>query len=267
MLELRWILALVGVLFIAGLAWWEMRRGRRVPASERSTVLTAEPSAHDRLELPHMRAREPLHDLPVLTAQPQPPPTAASGEAPEPASEPVSHSAPAPAIQSAALAPAGALAAAAAEQPEPIVEWPEEAMRRVLALRLVAPGERFAGRAVRQALAAEGFILGKHAIFHRCAADGRAVVSAANLNKPGTFDREDIDTQLFGGLNLFAVLPGPLPPTRAFDELLAAARNLNERLQGALQDERGEPLTPVRSAALRDSLAPQRGMGGGMAAH
>ncbi len=32
------------------------------------------------------------------------------------------------------------------------------------------------------------------------------------------------------------------------------ARSLNERLRGALQDERGEPLTPARSASLRDSL-------------
>jgi FtsZ-interacting cell division protein ZipA len=41
---------------------------------------------------------------------------------------------------------------------------------------------------------------------------------------------------------------------KAFEELLTAARNLNERLQGALQDERGGPLTPTRIATIRDSL-------------
>jgi len=35
---------------------------------------------------------------------------------------------------------------------------------------------------------------------------------------------------------------------------LSTARNLNERLQGALQDERGGPLTPTRIATLRESL-------------
>jgi len=41
---------------------------------------------------------------------------------------------------------------------------------------------------------------------------------------------------------------------KAFEELLTTARNLNERLQGALQDERGGPLTPTRIATIRESL-------------
>jgi cell division protein ZipA len=75
------------------------------------------------------------------------------------------------------------------------------------------------------------------------------------LSKPGTFDLGTMDVQRFGGLSLFAVLPGPKPPLKAFDELLATARNLNERLQGALQDERGGPLTPTRIASLRESVS------------
>jgi FtsZ-interacting cell division protein ZipA len=138
---------------------------------------------------------------------------------------------------------------------EPIVEWPADDQRRVVALRLVAsPTERFAGRALRLALASEGFVLGKFQIFHKPDDQGRAVLSAANLSKPGTFDVETMDVQRFGGLSLFAVLPGPKPPLKTFDELLATARNLNERLQGALQDERGGPLTPTRIATLRESL-------------
>jgi len=138
---------------------------------------------------------------------------------------------------------------------EPIVEWPTDEQRRVVALRLVAPPpERLAGRALRLALASEGFVLGKFQIFHKPDSSGRAVLSAANLSKPGTFDPETMDLQRFGGLSLFAVLPGPKPPLKAFEDLLATARNLNERLQGALQDERGGPLTPTRIATIRESL-------------
>jgi FtsZ-interacting cell division protein ZipA len=148
--------------------------------------------------------------------------------------------------------PVGATAAGA-----PVVDWPGEEQRRILALRLVsAPAARFQGRAVRQALAAEGFVLGKFDIFHKPGPDDRAVLSAASLTKPGTFTMNTIDAQRFGGISLFAVLPGPLPPQETFDELLITARNLNDRLQGALQDERGEPLTPTRSASIRQSLAP-----------
>jgi cell division protein ZipA len=138
---------------------------------------------------------------------------------------------------------------------EPIVEWPPDDQRRVVALRLVAPPpERLAGRALRLALASEGFILGKFQIFHKPDDQGRAVLSAANLSKPGTFELDTMDVQRFGGLSLFAVLPGPKPPLKAFEELLTTARNLNERLQGALQDERGGPLTPTRIATIRESL-------------
>jgi len=138
---------------------------------------------------------------------------------------------------------------------EPIVDWPDEDVRKIIAFRLVsAPGERFAGRAVRMALAAEGFRLGKFEIFHKAGPDARAVLSAASLTKPGTFSLSTIDAQRYGGLSLFAVMPGPLSPAATFDELLTTARSLNDRLRGALQDERGEPLTPVRSTAIRDSL-------------
>jgi len=142
-----------------------------------------------------------------------------------------------------------------AARPDPIVDWPPEDQRRLVALRLVAAApERFTGRALRQALAAEGFVLGHFDIFHKPDADNRAVLSAASLTKPGTFDLETMDTQRFVGLNLFAVLPGPKPPRKTFDELLLTARTLNERLQGALQDERGGPLTPTRIIALREGL-------------
>jgi cell division protein ZipA len=138
---------------------------------------------------------------------------------------------------------------------KPIVDWPPEDQRTLVSLRLVArPPERFRGNLLRQALAAEGFVLGDLDIYHKPDANNRAVLSAASLTKPGTFDLETMDTQRFTGLNLFAVLPGPKTPQKAFEDLLATARTLNERLEGALQDDRGGPLTPMRVQALRDAL-------------
>jgi cell division protein ZipA len=138
---------------------------------------------------------------------------------------------------------------------KPIVDWPPEDQRKVVSLRLVArPPERFRGSLVRQALAAEGFVLGEFEIFHKPDSENRAVLSAASLTKPGTFDLETMDTQRFVGLNLFAVLPGPMSPQKAFEELLLSARMLNERLEGGLQDDRGGPLTPTRIQALRDAV-------------
>ncbi|HEY1889979.1 MAG TPA: cell division protein ZipA C-terminal FtsZ-binding domain-containing protein [Steroidobacteraceae bacterium] len=142
---------------------------------------------------------------------------------------------------------------------EVIVEWPPEASRRILALRLVAPQARFAGRTLRLALAAEGFLLGKFSIFHKPDEGNRALLSAASLNRPGSFNLETMDSQRYGGLSLFVVLPGLRTPQQAFEELLIAARNLNERLEGALQDERGGPLTQLRVATIREGLRTEAG--------
>jgi cell division protein ZipA len=221
MSELRWTLLILGALFIAGLAWWELRRPRQAP---RDGPEHREPS----LPLPQMRAREPVRALPTLQIR--------DAEA------------------AVAVAVTSALIVAAPAVVEPVVEWPPEESRRILALRILAVGERFAGRALRQALAAEGFVHGRLSIFHKSGSDSRAVLSAASLTQPGSFELATMDTQRYGGLNLFAVLPGPLPPPQAFEALLASARNLNERLQGAVQDERGEVLTAERIAAIRQEL-------------
>jgi len=208
---------------------------------------------------------------------------AAGPENPTPVAEPleVTDSAPQPAASAQATAPeifgaegVGAVRIVepahgdAAPPVEPIVEWPPEDSRRILALRLVAPqAERFAGRTLRLALAAEGFLLGKFAIFHKPDEANRAVLSAAALTRPGAFDLDNMDSQRYGGLSLFAVLPGPKAPPQAFEELLSAARGLNERLEGALQDERGGPLTPMRVASIRDSLKAEAANSAAAAAH
>jgi cell division protein ZipA len=225
MSQLRWILLTLGALFIAGLAWWELRRPRQAP---REGPEPRDPPREPALSLPQMRAREPVRELPVMQIRD--------------AAEPVAVVVPAPVITTPPVV-------------EPVVEWPPEATRRILALRILAVGERFAGRSLRQALAAEGFMHGRLSIFHKAGSDSRAVLSAASLTQPGSFELATMDTQRYGGLNLFAVLPGPLPTAETFEELLSCARNLNERLQGVVQDERGEALTPERIAALREEFA------------
>ena len=257
MSQLRWWLLILGVAFFAALTLWELRRPRQ---ARRGDAPPPEPTRarEPPLQLPEMHAVEPLTrrtlpmvelpedtgEFPVL----EPAPPGASG-AEAGAAEPQN----APATETAdADAPRPELPAAAA----PVVEWPPDEERRIVALRLVATQpERFGGRSLRQALAAEGFVLGRFDIFHKTDETQRAVLSAASLTRPGTFDAETMDSQHFGGLSLFAVLPGPMSPPQAFEELVSTARNLNDRLCGVLQDEGGTPLTPARIATLRERLS------------
>ena len=278
MSELRWTLLILGVLFIAALAWWERHRPRQASgggAAQRRAArqpTAAEPT----LTLPQMRARDPLamHDLPIVEvardlsavsdaghhnpADAPAEPVACDITGTESASED-ELAGEAAALDAVRGVPAGVPLESLPSLPPaaaPLVDWPPDERRRIVALRLVAPQpERFAGRSLRQALAAEGFVLGRFAIFHKPDETQRAVLSAASLTRPGTFDVETMDSQHYGGLSLFAVLPGPKPPPQAFDELVDTARNLNERLCGILQDEQGSPLTAARIALLRERLS------------
>jgi FtsZ-interacting cell division protein ZipA len=51
------------------------------------------------------------------------------------------------------------------------------------------------------------------------------------------------------------VLPGPLAPTQALEQLLEAARAIAERLGGVVQDDRGAALSMARVEQLRAEVA------------
>jgi cell division protein ZipA len=139
--------------------------------------------------------------------------------------------------------------------PQLTVVWPTDGKRRIVTLRVIPKGDpRFAGRALRQAFNGCGFWHGPMDIFHLPDERGQVIISAAALAQPGTFDPSIMDSQRFSGLNLFAVLPGPVPEREAFEELVHSARQLAERLGGLITDQHGDELTPERIARLRQSL-------------
>ena len=178
-----------------------------------------------------------------------------------PAPPETSEAAPASVEVAAATVDAAPPASLEPASPEPASPAPQtapqvESERRIVALRVVARnGERFTGTSVRQSLQGEGFVHGDMQIFHRTAGDGRALLSAASLTRPGSFDLAIMDAALYRGLNLFAVLPGPLPARDTVDKLLLSGHTLAQRLRGDLLDSRGEPLTESRLAEMRREAA------------
>jgi cell division protein ZipA len=275
--ELRIILLVAGLLFIGGIAafeWWRSRRNREpVPMPEESP--SVDPSAGRTVTpLPEINvvreARVPVNEsLPVIELES----ASASGtrralgisisddvavDVPHPATtgavEP-SRSEPFIGEGGVELSPVRIIDEQPVIGPQLVVTWPSEAERRIVTLRLMPRGEpRFAGRALRQAFASAGFWHGPLDIFHLPDEQGRVIVSAAALAQPGTFDPSIMDSQRFSGLNLFAVLPGPLAEREAFDELVRAARSLAERLDASIIDQHGEELSAQRIARLRQSL-------------
>lgn len=271
MAELRWSLLALGVLFIAGLAAWEYRKrsaGRQAAAApEPGSTLTTESARETRtavdptMSFPEPSPREAVRQPQIIeivdpgvfeeesiAADARRAPQ--FGELPplrDPAMEAVERAA-------AWLAAGGTAAAQSPEAPLQLL-WPPEGQRRIVALRVIPRlGERFAGGALRQALSGEGLEFGEFDIFHLPLPDRRVVLSAASLTKPGTFRLATMDPLAYPGLNLFAVLPGPLPAVEAFDLLLATGRALAERLRGELTDHAGNLLDAARAAERRREL-------------
>jgi len=146
--------------------------------------------------------------------------------------------------------------------PHITLAWPDEAERRIVTLRVIPKAEpRFPGRTLRQAFSSSGFIHGPLDIYHLPDEQGRALLSAAALAQPGTFDPSIMDSQRFSCLNLFAVLPGPMPEREVFEELVHAARQMAERLDGLITDQHGDELTADRVARLRQSLGAAQASG------
>jgi FtsZ-interacting cell division protein ZipA len=240
MSELRLILLVAGVLFIAGIAgfeWWRGRRGRALGATARDDLPAEMTSSASKGPLPDINvvrdARVAVSDnLPVIELSS----TSASGTrralgiaisgevAVDVATDSSEPSAPRtePYIghgnqdQHDEISEVRVFNEQPVHGPQLVLAWPKEEERRIVALRVVPHGEpRFAGRALRQAFASAGFWHGPLDIFHLPDAGGRVIVSAAALAQPGTFDPSIMDSQRFSGLNLFSVLRACAPSARS----------------------------------------------------
>lgn len=136
-----------------------------------------------------------------------------------------------------------------------LVTEPPPRHQRIIAVRLLGrDGKRIEGTDLKAALGSEGLEFGRYSIFHRVIDGGRPLYSVASLVEPGSFDPAAMETLRFPGVSMFAVFPGPLPAPQCFDELLATARRLADRLGATLQDDSGSSLTGQRVLSIREDL-------------
>jgi len=259
--QLRWALIGLGALFLAGLALWEWRRSRRLPSQaphleNRVPDITLIGERPRRLEpglgeMPGVTAAEPEGRLEVPTILP----VESLRVAPETAIDIPAAARGAggdPVVPAASTAPAASPASTARV---PAIQWPPRHTERVLTLRIIRrDSAAMPGRALRIALESAGLASGPQQIFHRADPHGAVIVSAANMLQPGVLDPAHMDASEYRGLSLFAVLPGPLPPVRMLEELVATARSVAHRLGAIVQDEQGADLDGMRLTELRRSL-------------
>ena len=241
---LRPILLLAGALFIVILVWWERRRphqaARSVPERpERSeSALAVASTAHRQEAVPSAevvserfepRDRDMHRAPPVIEWPTVAPPPALIAE-PEQAE----------------------VSVPAAPLPELVVDWPTEDTRRIVTLRILpSRHDRLPGRDLRQGLTACGFRHGQFGIFHLAGEDGRVVISAASLVRPGMLDPTTMDFQRFAGINVFAVFPGPASADLTLQRLSQVAVEVAARVGGRVQDENSAPFDDADTGPWR----------------
>jgi cell division protein ZipA len=284
--ELRYILAALSILLLAGIWWWGARRSRQAAGNAElrestmsaSTAPVRTPAAVDDEPDPteprgHDGSREwgvsPLEPLSIRTAQfesVQLTDLSMTAHA-DPLDETLDlgiadhedaphQFAPPPPPRADERVNAGSSGA----EPVPAAPKPQLAnaseTQRIVSIRVCAAGEtRWSGLDLMIALENHGLAHGRYNVFHRKHSDGRTLFCAASLVEPGVFNLAKMPQEEFRGLTLFAVLPGPLPPLQTLDAVIETAGELAATLHGTLQDSHGAPLSMQRAEALREDVA------------
>lgn len=244
--ELRWILLGLGALIIIGVyvhGSWETirergwRGGWRKKSRDKDRV---EPDALDDDEIIG-EVRITRLDDPELKSEPEPEPE------PEPELP---------------------LEINLEPEPEPELEFGQQAPKRavgehkVIILTVMAPeGVQYAGDALAEVAESCGLKLTEQGVFRRGIDTNTGTVAAytmANLLEPGTFDSARLAEQMTPGVVLIMQLPGPFDGPSTFEQMLATARTIVERLGGQLLDGRRCNLSAQSIEHIREELLEHR---------
>lgn len=241
---LRIILIIVGLASLLGLYLWERRRGQRGAArrtSVRPTTNRMTPRREPSLE---------LDTAPAAGAQELPPQQPLT---PDPLEAPSAM--PEPRLDTDTLH---------LDLPHPpdlegdsrTREYETEPL--LIQIFVIARDGHFLGSDILHQARALGLEAGEMDIFHRYTPAGALqdpLYSMANLVKPGSFPFDDIQGFETPGLALFCELHGEPSDLMVFDELLGAANQLAEQLNGELRGADREPLDESGLQRLRNQVS------------
>lgn len=134
--------------------------------------------------------------------------------------------------------------------------------QKVIILTLMAPeGVQYAGDALAEVAESCGLKLTTQGVFRRAVDTDAGAVAAytmANLLEPGTFEPDRLTEQMTPGVVLIMQLPGPVDGPSTFEQMLATARTVVDRLGGQLLDGRRCNLSAQSIEHIREELLEHR---------
>jgi cell division protein ZipA len=135
----------------------------------------------------------------------------------------------------------------------------DEVERKLVVINLVMRGGTFSGPAIERACSAADLVAGDMSIYHRHdGRSGRVLFSMASMLEPGNFPIGDMGSFTTPGLTLFTQLPGARDGVEIYDAMLSAAKQLASLLQAELQDQEHNKLTRQMQEHIRESIIEYR---------
>lgn len=118
---------------------------------------------------------------------------------------------------------------------------------QIIILSVVMPThQQMSGAALLPSLLTLGLKYGEMNIFHRHqdnAGNGPVTFSLANMLNPGSFELDTMETFATQGVSLFMTLPNATDPFMAFEQMLAAAKQLAAEFNAQLVDDKRNVMT------------------------
>ena len=228
MAELRWILLIAGVLFIAGIYLFTRNRPTGGAGVEQDTPHRREPVLGEKLPESETTSSksEQSRERPYLGVE----------ENDENGDEP-------------------------ADGEPKFVDRPINLGRpeKIVTLRVAFSAENnVPGDGLTELFRTYSVRFGNLNIFHKFITEGGRsmgpVFSVASIVEPGSFDLANIETETIPGLTLFMVLPNPIEGSLAFGSMLDFARAAKEYFDGEVLDESGSTLSIQRAGYIRDEI-------------
>lgn len=111
---------------------------------------------------------------------------------------------------------------------------------------VMPPHQQMSGAALLPSLLTLGMKYGEMNIFHRHqdnAGNGSVTFSLANMLNPGSFELDTMETFVTQGVSLFMTLPNANDPFAAFDQMIAAAKQLATEFNAQLVDDKRNVMT------------------------
>lgn len=236
MTELQWALLVLGAVAVIAIYLYSRRDSRVLkdwaPPTASDSPLKPKPPTREQMEM--FQGTGQFDELGVSKPRP------ASNAAPRRE----------PALNAPAPAPTPKPAAEPVK-PKPAAPKPEE--KFITLLIAEREGTSIFGPKLHEALRKQGLEYGARQIYHRHE-QGMVLFSVASLIKPGTLDPAEAKDFSTPGLSVFLVLPGPVKPVAAFDDMLSITRALAASLNAEVFDARRQPLTDDAARALRNEV-------------